>query len=73
MTQSAQEMLDLYIQAEKEVLAGKTTVMNGRQYTSENLSEIRAGRKEWEERVAQEQAKASGRKYSKHSLVDFYS
>ncbi|MFS1525636.1 primosomal replication protein PriB/PriC domain protein [Microbulbifer sp. 2304DJ12-6] len=62
MSQSAQAMVDLYIQAEIDVLAGKTTVINGRQFTTENLQEIRAGRQEWERRLLQEQSQAAGKR-----------
>ena len=71
MTQSASDMLDLYIQAEKDVLEGKTTSMNGRTLSMENLQEIRAGRKEWERRVASETATAAGRKRRSPALANF--
>jgi len=47
-TTAEQEMVDLYTQAEKNVLSGKSVTMNGRSFTYENISEIRAGRQEWE-------------------------
>lgn len=72
MTQSAQDMVDLYIQAEKDVLEGKSTTINGRQYTSEDLVEIRNGRKEWEQRLLEETAAASGKARKRYSLADFY-
>ncbi|MFA0812679.1 primosomal replication protein PriB/PriC domain protein [Microbulbifer epialgicus] len=62
MSKTAQEMLDLYIEAEIDVLAGKTTVINGRQFTAENLQEIRDGRQEWERRARQETLKAAGKR-----------
>ncbi|WP_445365572.1 primosomal replication protein PriB/PriC domain protein [Microbulbifer sp. ANSA001] len=62
MSKTAQEMVDLYIEAEIDVLAGKTTVINGRQFTAENLQEIRAGRQEWEGRAHQETLKAAGKR-----------
>ncbi|ELV7528734.1 hypothetical protein QMU90_002613 [Edwardsiella ictaluri] len=43
-------MIALYLQAERDVLAGKQVTFQGRTVTSENLSEIRKGRMEWEER-----------------------
>lgn len=46
-----QEMIDLYVQAEKDVLEGKTISFNGRTMTMENLQEIRSGRQEWERRL----------------------
>ncbi|BBM00457.1 primosomal replication protein PriB/PriC domain protein [Microbulbifer sp. GL-2] len=62
MSKTAQAMVDLYIEAEIDVLAGKTTVINGRQFTAENLQEIRAGRQEWEGRALQETLKAAGKR-----------
>lgn len=72
MTQSAQEMVDLYIQAEKDVLDGKSTSINGRVFTSENLIDIRNGRKEWERRVLNETAAATGKRRKRSSLASFY-
>lgn len=54
MSQSAAEMLALYISAEKAVLDGKTYKHADKIWTSEDLAEIRAGRREWEARVAAE-------------------
>lgn len=71
MTQSAAAMLALYIQAEKDVLEGKSTTMNGRTLSMENLNEIRDGRKEWERRVQQEAAAASGKKRRSPALANF--
>ncbi|WKD51676.1 primosomal replication protein PriB/PriC domain protein [Microbulbifer spongiae] len=62
MSQSAQAMVDLYLQAEIEVLAGKTTVINGRQLTTENLQEIRAGRQEWERRASEQKSQAASKR-----------
>ncbi|USE38938.1 hypothetical protein [Endozoicomonas sp. SCSIO W0465] len=56
-----QQMIDLYIQAEKDLLAGKNVSMNGRTITMENLNEIREGRQEWERRL---QAKTRRKPYS---------
>lgn len=70
MAVTAQEMLDKYMQAEADVLAGKTVVWAGRTMSMENLKEIRAGRQEWERRVAQQQANASGGGRS-YSLAEF--
>ena len=71
MTQSAQEMVDLYIEAEKDVLAGKSTTINGRVFTTEDLTEIRAGRKEWERRVLEQSAAAQGKPRKRHALANF--
>lgn len=48
-----QEMLDLYIQAEKDVLEGKSVTLRGENMTMEDLDKIRAGRQEWQRRVNQ--------------------
>lgn len=72
MSQSAQEMVDLYLQAEKDLLAGKTTTINGRTLTMENLQEIREGRQEWELRAQQEQSKAAGKKRRGPAYANFY-
>ncbi|MBP4067351.1 hypothetical protein J9893_10165 [Aeromonas sp. MaB10011B] len=45
-------MIELYLQAERDVLAGKQVTFQGRTVTSENLNEIRSGRREWEQRSA---------------------
>lgn len=71
MTTAAQ-MVELYLDAEKELLAGKTTVMNGRTFTMENLQEIRAGRQEWERRAAAEQAALAGNGRRSPALANFY-
>jgi hypothetical protein len=71
MSQSASDMLDLYIQAEKDVLEGKSTTMNGRTMSMENLQEIRDGRKEWERRVLRAASVAAGRKPGRPALAKF--
>lgn len=55
MAVTAQEMLDMYLQAEADVLAGKDVQFNGRRVVMADLPQIRAGRVEWERRVAQQQ------------------
>ncbi|WP_324034068.1 hypothetical protein [Aeromonas caviae] len=45
-------MIELYLQAERDVLAGKQVTFQGRTVTSENLNELRSGRQEWEQRRA---------------------
>ncbi|CAN7363193.1 primosomal replication protein PriB/PriC domain protein [Pseudomonas sp. LjRoot263] len=50
-----QEMLDKYLQAEADVLAGKDVQFNGRRVVMADLPQIRQGRAEWERRVAQAQ------------------
>ncbi|WP_351123363.1 hypothetical protein [Shewanella sp. T24-MNA-CIBAN-0130] len=46
--QTATDMVALYIEAEKEVLAGKSVTVNGKMMTSEDLDAIRKGRIEWQ-------------------------
>ncbi|WP_305817537.1 hypothetical protein [Photobacterium leiognathi] len=46
-----QKMVDAYMQAELDVLSGKTITFRGRTMTSENLTEIIKGRREWEARL----------------------
>lgn len=61
MSKTAQEMLDLYIDAEAKVLAGQTVKFNGRELTRVNLTEIRNGRVEWERKVnAQRRGRRGG-------------
>ena len=66
----ATDMLELYIKAEKEVLKGKSVSISGRSLSRENLSEIRAGRSEWQQKVNQENSKKHGGS-SSSSLADF--
>lgn len=66
----ATEMLALYIQAEKDVLEGKTVQMDGRTMTLEDLDKIRVGRREWQRAVYQEEASADGNS-SLYALADF--
>ncbi|MCJ1887414.1 primosomal replication protein PriB/PriC domain protein [Pseudomonas sp. LA21] len=54
MALTAQQMLDKYLEAEAEVLEGRTVIFNGRTHTMEDIEKIRAGRREWERRVASE-------------------
>lgn len=56
---TATDMLAAYLAAEASLLQGKTVSFNGRTLGMENLAEIRAGRKEWERRVAAEQGSAA--------------
>lgn len=63
-------MYDLYIQAEKDVLEGKTIQMDGSTMTLEDIDKIRAGRREWEIRVGMETATAAGQT-TLYSLSDF--
>ena len=65
---SPQEMVELYQNAEAELLEGKTIIFQGRQISHESLDMIRKGRQEWEKRAA---AVASGGRSSGPSLVEF--
>lgn len=56
MSYSAQQMLDFYIQAERDVLEGRTVTQNGRTLTMVDLPAIRQGRQEWERKVAQQRS-----------------
>lgn len=53
-------MLGAYIEAEKAILAGKSISFQGRTMGMEDLDKVREGRKEWEQRVAQESRAAAG-------------
>lgn len=48
---TAQEMVDLYIDAEAKVLKGQSVEMGGRKLTRADLVQIREGRKEWERKL----------------------
>jgi hypothetical protein len=54
-------MLAKYLEAELAILAGKTITFQGRSMGMEDLDKIRNGRKEWEQRAAQETAQRTGR------------
>lgn len=57
---TATEMLAKYMAAELAILEGKEAQLGDRRVRLEDLAEIRAGRKEWESRVASEQRQAGG-------------
>lgn len=59
-------MIAAYVQAELDVLAGKSTTINGKLMTMEDLDAIRAGRVEWERKLA-----AIGRPRGGASLATF--
>ena len=46
--QQATDMVALYIEAEKDVLAGKSVSINGKMMSTEDLEQIRKGRMEWQ-------------------------
>jgi hypothetical protein len=60
------DMVDLYIQAEKNVLEGKTITLRGESMGQEDLDKIRQGREYWERRAA---SRSNGGK--SHSLSSF--
>ncbi|WP_345873164.1 hypothetical protein [Shewanella algae] len=61
-----EKMIAVYLQAEIDVLAGKSTTINGKQMAMEDLDAIRAGRVEWERKLA-----AIGRPRGGASLATF--
>ncbi|MEL4248552.1 hypothetical protein [Shewanella xiamenensis] len=65
--QQCQQMIDAYIAAELDVLAGKSTTINGKLMTTEDLGEIRAGRLEWERRKAAYSRPQGGVKFASFS------
>lgn len=71
---TASEMVAKYIAAEAAVLKGQSYMLStgtgSRQLTRANLPEIRAGRREWEQRLAAEQARTKGGS-SDYSVADF--
>lgn len=56
----AENMLAKYMAAEAALLEGKEVAFGDRRLRREDLAEIRAGRREWEQRVARENASAAG-------------
>lgn len=60
MAVTAKQMVEKYMQAEMDVLEGKTTTFNGRTLTMADLYDIRAGRLEWERRVVTDAASSRG-------------
>jgi hypothetical protein len=61
MTTAAAAMLSKYMTAEAAILDGKEVRFGDRTLRMEDLSEVRAGRMEWEQRVAAEATVAAGR------------
>jgi hypothetical protein len=55
-------MIDLYLQAEADILAhGQSSAFQGRILTTADLLQIRQGRQEWERRASAEARAAAGR------------
>ncbi len=57
---TAQQMVDYYTEAEIAALEGRSFMFNGRQVSTQDLTQIRSGRQEWERKLAAQQAAASG-------------
>lgn len=56
---TATDMLQKYLTAEQALLEGKEVSLGDRRLRMEDLPAIRAGRQEWEQRVAAETASTS--------------
>lgn len=67
----ATDMLSRYLAAETAVLAGQRFRMGERELTRADLAEIRAGRREWQQKVAAETAASAGRGDPRVALADF--
>jgi hypothetical protein len=69
---TASDMLAKYLQAEADLLDhGQSSAFQGRMLSMADLAEIRAGRREWEAKVAQETAIAAGRGGTQWSVARF--
>ena len=64
------EMVDLYVEAEKAVLAGQSYIIKNRSLTRANLQEIRNARQEWEQRLLNYDV-SSGGGSSNYSVSNF--
>ncbi len=58
---TATDMLAKYLIAEASILEGKEVSLGDRKLRMEDLNMVVAGRKEWEQRVAQEVGVGAGR------------
>ena len=58
----ARSMLQRYLDAELEILDGKSVTFSGRTLTMVDLADIQKGRQEWERKVAGLEGAARGRK-----------
>jgi hypothetical protein len=66
------DMRDAYIAAELAVLKGQSFRMGDRMLTRSDIAEIRAGRREWEQRANNEASAAAGRRGPlKYASADF--
>lgn len=50
--QQIKDMLERYVQAEQDLLEGKNVMFGSKLLQRENLGEIRKGRQEWEQKLA---------------------
>lgn len=67
----AKKMLARYLEAEDAVLDGRSVTFGSRTLTMLDLDEIRAGRQEWERKVAKlEQAARGGRRPYKVAVFE---
>ncbi len=57
----AKTILERYVEAELAVLDGRSVTFGSRTLTMADLDEIRAGRQEWERKVANLESAARGR------------
>ncbi|HCH5589162.1 TPA: hypothetical protein NKZ51_004514 [Vibrio parahaemolyticus] len=64
---TVQQMLDACVQAELDVLAGKTVTFGGRSVAMEGLAEIRKARQEWERKLRVFNRGRSGPKFARFS------
>lgn len=65
--QDIQDMIAVYIQAERDVLSGKVVRRGDSSWTREDLPAIRAGRKEWERKLS-----GVRNNTSRFGVVEFY-
>lgn len=70
---TATDMRDAYLAAERDILQhGQTTALgDGQTLTTADLPAVRAGRKEWERRVAEASRRDSGQPRNGYSLASF--
>lgn len=57
---TATDMVTRYLAAEEKILAGQIVIWGDQHLTLADLSAVRRGRKEWEQRVSDEQRKVMG-------------
>lgn len=57
---TATDMVTRYLAAEQKILAGQSVIWGDQHLTLADLAAVRRGRKEWEQRVNNEQRQAAG-------------